>query len=448
MANIPLRVLIIEDSENDTLLLVRELKRGGYEPAYERVDTPEAMSAALDRQPWDIIISDYVMPSFSGLDALKLMQSKGLDLPFIIVSGKIGEDVAVDSMKAGAGDYVMKDNLARLVPAVERELREAKVRRERRRAEEALAEERRLFIAGPTIVFRWKNAEGWPVEYVSPNVEAQFGYSPKDLTSGKIGYASIIHPDDLDRVAREVRTYSEAGLSYFEQEYRIRRADGEYRWLYDCTMVVRDSSGKITGYQGYAMDITERKLAEQREREVEAHKREFYRRTILSATEGKLVIADYDEIQQIAGPPAATWMIDSIEALGTIRSEAAALAGEAGMEQARIADFEICIGEAVTNAYKHAGGGMASIHRVNDSLVCVVSDKGRGIEVLALPEVALKRGYTTAMSLGMGYKMIISLADQVYLATGPEGTTVAIRMRLRPVERPLIPAGMPDAWGI
>ncbi len=131
----PLHLLIIEDSENDALLLVHELRRGGYDPIFERVDTVAAMKAALDQKSWHVIIADYNMPHFSGLAALQLLQETGLDLPFILVSGAIGEEIAVEAMKAGAHDYVMKDNLARLVPAIERELREAEVRRERKQAE-------------------------------------------------------------------------------------------------------------------------------------------------------------------------------------------------------------------------------------------------------------------------------------------------------------------------
>ena len=126
--SIPLRVLIVEDSEDDAILVMRALRQGGYEPAFERVDTPEAFTAALARHSWDVIIADYSMPNFSGLKALKLLVESGHDVPFIIVSGAIGEDVAVSAMKAGAHDYVMKDNLARLGPAVQRELQEARGR--------------------------------------------------------------------------------------------------------------------------------------------------------------------------------------------------------------------------------------------------------------------------------------------------------------------------------
>ena len=138
----PLRVLIIEDSAEDAELEARELVQGGYDPAWERVDTSAAMEDALDKESWDAIIADYSMPQFSAPAALKLLQARRLDLPFIVVSGTIGEDVAVEMMKAGAHDYIMKDNLTRLVSAIEREIREAKVRRERWRAEEELRQYR------------------------------------------------------------------------------------------------------------------------------------------------------------------------------------------------------------------------------------------------------------------------------------------------------------------
>ncbi|MGO8930868.1 MAG: response regulator [Limisphaerales bacterium] len=136
--NRPLHVLLIEDSEDDAALVEIELRRAGYAPACHRVETPEALSAALERQNWDLVICDYRLPNFDGLAALASVKALGLDLPFIIVSGYITEETAVAAMKAGAHDYVMKDKLARLGPAVERELREAEVRRERRGAEEAL----------------------------------------------------------------------------------------------------------------------------------------------------------------------------------------------------------------------------------------------------------------------------------------------------------------------
>ncbi|WP_298434266.1 ATP-binding protein [Geobacter sp.] len=133
-----LSLLLVEDSAEDALLLLRDLRKGGYDVEYERVETMPAMEQALASREWDLVISDYRMPNFSAPAALETLKRSGLDLPFIIVSGKIGEEMLVDAMRSGAHDYLMKGNLSRLIPAVERELRESAERRTRRRAELAI----------------------------------------------------------------------------------------------------------------------------------------------------------------------------------------------------------------------------------------------------------------------------------------------------------------------
>ena len=131
----PLRLLLVEDSESDALLLIEHLRSGGYDPEYTRVDSAEALNKALEHHEWDMVIADYTMPGFSGTAALSTVRSRGLEVPFIFVSGTIGEDIAVEAMKNGADDYIIKNNLNRLIPAINRELRDAEVRRERTRAE-------------------------------------------------------------------------------------------------------------------------------------------------------------------------------------------------------------------------------------------------------------------------------------------------------------------------
>lgn len=146
--NKPLKVLIIEDSELDALLLAEHLRKGGYEPEFRRVDSAAGLRTALIGSSWDIIFSDHSMPGFSSFAALEIVRGMRLDVPFLIVSGVIGEEVAVAAMKAGAQDYIMKGNLARLVAAVNRELADAESRRARRVAERALlAREEELRIA-------------------------------------------------------------------------------------------------------------------------------------------------------------------------------------------------------------------------------------------------------------------------------------------------------------
>ncbi len=143
----PLRILIVEDSPEDVELLVRELVRGGFTLSYERVDTGPAMKSALTAQPWDLVIADYSLPLFSGPAALEILRQSELDIPFIIVSGSIGEQTAVSAMKAGAHDYIMKSALGRLTPAVQRELQEATLRRDKRHADHALREANRRLHA-------------------------------------------------------------------------------------------------------------------------------------------------------------------------------------------------------------------------------------------------------------------------------------------------------------
>ena len=144
----PLRALIVEDSERDAALLVRELRRGGYDLSFERVETPDAMHAALDNKSWDIVLSDYSMPRFSAPAALALVRGRSLDLPFIIISGTVGEEIAVSSLRAGAHDFLIKGSLARLLPAIDREMREATLRYEKKRIQEQLLISERMASVG------------------------------------------------------------------------------------------------------------------------------------------------------------------------------------------------------------------------------------------------------------------------------------------------------------
>src|SRR5438874_2267130 len=143
-----LRVLIIEDSEEDTDLLLLELKRGGFAPVYQRVDTAAGLAAALDTEKWDLVLSDYSMPRFTLDEALQIVKGRNLDIPFVVVSATIIDEQAVAAMKAGACDFVMKDRLARLAPAIRRELKECEIRHERKSLEEQIRQSQRLESLG------------------------------------------------------------------------------------------------------------------------------------------------------------------------------------------------------------------------------------------------------------------------------------------------------------
>lgn len=258
---IPLRVLIVEDSEDDALLLVRVLRRSGYDLIYERLDTAAAMNAALETQSWDIIIADYTMPDFNGLAALALMQEKNLDLPFIIVSGSIGEDIAVAAMKAGAHDYIMKGHLARLIPAVERELREAEVRRARRRAEETLQESYQLLQAifeGTSDAIFVKDLQGQYI-MMNPAGAQALGKSPAEII-GRTD-TELVSLETARLIMEHDRHVMRSGETHTFEE--VTTVGGVTRTYLATKTPHRDHQGKIIGIIGLTQDITDRKQAEE-----------------------------------------------------------------------------------------------------------------------------------------------------------------------------------------
>jgi PAS domain S-box-containing protein len=255
--SVPLRVLIIEDSEDDAALLERELRRGGFEPLSKRVETAEAMSAELEGQEWDIVISDYVMPKFGGLEALGVLKESGLDLPFIIMSGKIGEETAVEAMRAGVHDYFMKDNLTRLIPAIRRELQEAVVRTERKRAEDALRQQAQVIDQIHDSVVS-TDLDGRVTSW-NKGAERLFGYSAKQALGKHI---SFVYPEDQrEFLEREVIKPLQKKGDH-EIEVRMRRKSGEDFCAHLSLSLLKDLGGTVVGMIGYSMDITERRRAQ------------------------------------------------------------------------------------------------------------------------------------------------------------------------------------------
>lgn len=426
---IPLRVLIVEDSEPDSLLLSRELWRGGYQVASMRVDTADSMRKALAKDSWDLVIADYSMPKFSGMDALKVLTTSGLDIPFILVTGSIKTELAVQMMNEGAQDFILKNDLLRLVPAVARELRASEIRRRHDEFETSLqlSEERfRKLFTGMSEGFMLCEVvcddQGAPFDYrflqVNPAFEDDMGWKSEDVV-GKTIRELVPKPD-----AHTIEWYGLVALTGRPSRFQNYRATTG-RW-YD-EFVYNPEKGK---FAVLFVDITERKRSEQREIEVEKEKLNFYRQLLYAATEGKLLITEREEIEKKVGTQTKSWDIKTARDLSKVRKELTDAAQTAGMEGTRIGKFVLGAGEAATNAVKHASGGKASLHTTVDSMVFMVSDKGPGISALELPEVALKRGYSTAGTLGVGYKVMIKMGDRVYLASGSEGTTVAVEMNL------------------
>ncbi|WP_416675998.1 hybrid sensor histidine kinase/response regulator [Egbenema bharatensis] len=259
-----LHVLIVEDSEDDMLLMLRELRRGGYTLDAVRVETPEEMQAALDLQTWNVVIADYTLPEFSAPAALQLLQQQQRDIPFIIVSGTIGEETAVAAMKAGAHDYITKGNLARLVPAVERELREAEERQKRKVAERAFRESEERFrqLAENILesVFWMADPKTNQVLYISPAYEQIWGRSCHSLYRNSMEWLEAIHPEDQQRI--QTNFFEQALIGGYDEEYRVIRPDGSVRWVRDRGFPIQDASGNPYRVVGIATDITEKKQLE------------------------------------------------------------------------------------------------------------------------------------------------------------------------------------------
>jgi PAS domain S-box-containing protein len=256
-----LRVLIVEDCEDDATLLKLELRRSGYDLIFERVWSAGEMSTALGSQSWDLVISDYAMPGFNGLGALRMVQESGLDIPFILISGTVGEETAVGAMKAGASDYLIKGSLTRLGPVVERELREAADRRQRKQAQRDLLDSearfRSLSASSPIGVFQ-TDSNGRHL-YANERCQSILGLTQQELLAE--GGSRVIHPEDLAELTAK---WSIATLctSEFSHEFRIVLPEGELRWAHSRAVVLRGPDGSAAGFVGTLEDITERKRSQ------------------------------------------------------------------------------------------------------------------------------------------------------------------------------------------
>lgn len=252
----PLRVLIVEDDESQVLLTVRQLKKEGFELVYEWVMNRESYFQALTDKEWDVIICDYAMPGFTGEDALVIYNEQGLDIPFILMSGTVGEDIAVRMLKSGAKDYIMKDKMSMLGPAVERELKDFSNRVEKKKADAELAIAQSIIKASPVFLWKWAPYPQKEVLYVSDNV-ISLGYHKEDFINGNIPFETIIHPEDKPYLADLRDKYNLSGKDKYEMQYRIHTADGSVRWVIDQTSVIRDDKGEAEYTQGLIIDITE-----------------------------------------------------------------------------------------------------------------------------------------------------------------------------------------------
>ena len=248
-----LRLLHLEDDSNDRELVAETLRADGLQCSITPVASRSEFVRELAAGP-DLILADFSLPGFDGALAQELAQLLCPDVPFVFVSGSLGEEVAVERVKSGATDYVLKHRLERLPAAVRRAIQEAR----NRRAKDFLEQ---LIASSPSMIFQL-DADQRPT-YVSPNVQSVLGYTQQEILNRTAFWDLLMHPDDLDRVAAAIRRASVEPAGQIEAEYRFRRKDGEYRWCYSLIRMDKDSEGRPHSIVGYTLDVADRKAAEE-----------------------------------------------------------------------------------------------------------------------------------------------------------------------------------------
>ncbi len=266
----PLRVLLVEDSEDDAQLLIYALQQGGFAPSWERVCTETALRQTLS-QPWEILIADYHLPGFGGLAALRMVADLHLDVPVIIVSGQQSEETAVEVMRAGARDYILKDHLARLAPAITRELQEAVTRRKQQRAEAAFQEQHqflRLVIDTVPDILGAKDEEG---RYLLANrALAAFYDTTPNAVIGKTDADFNRNQDEVAALRRDDQEVIRTRSPKYIPEEKVTDSHGHIRWLAALKVPIIEHDGSCTKVLLATHDITARKQAEE-EQELFVH---------------------------------------------------------------------------------------------------------------------------------------------------------------------------------
>jgi len=315
---IPIRILVVEDSEDDAELLLRELYRAGYDPFVERVETRQQMLSAIELNAWDLIISDYSLPHFSGKAALDLYKDKELDIPFIVVSGAIGELTAVEMMKLGVHDYLLKGNLTRLGAAIERELREAEVRYVHKQAEIALRESEtryRTLIETMQDGVSMIDMEGKTM-FCNKRKAEMLGFGDgKDLLG--MLEQEFFPTEEQERFAQELRRLFTSG-SISNLEFMIRRRDKEVFPVEISASLLMDEKRQAVAAMEVMRDITERKRAEMQIRQANQDLSDAYDATL----EGWSRALELRE-QETAGHSQRTvsWTLRLGEAMGIKQEE-------------------------------------------------------------------------------------------------------------------------------
>ncbi len=282
-----LRILFIEDSEDDVFLITTHIQNSGYTVSGTRVDNDHDYLVALQQgYYWDVILSDYALPGFSGRRALDLFRKTELKIPFILISGALGEDIAVLMLKSGASDFVLKNNLRRLVPAIERGVEESKQRRERQASEQPITPAEGILLRSPVVVYQGSLELREHPKFISDNFRI-FGFNMDEFQNEQVLFSDIIYPDDLNRITAEILNYDKLKVDNYTLQYRIINPKQEITWVKDYITVIRNEKGEVTNREGTLIGITDLEVTPEKQQE----NFEIYRSLFQDNIELLLVIA-------------------------------------------------------------------------------------------------------------------------------------------------------------
>jgi PAS domain S-box-containing protein len=313
------RILMLEDEISDAELVLRELKKSSLSFQHKRVDNRDDFMQELESFNPDIILADSKLPTFDGLSALQIVRGKNITIPFIFVSGSIGEEYAVETMKYGATDYVLKDKLYKLIPAINRAIEEMESNREKKdmAVELGLTRERLEFILAnsPVVIYNCDAQADYKVKFLSPNVNQLTGYEFHEYQTNPLLWRQCLHPDDVPWVLKELETLPNRKI--LALEYRIQHKKGHYLWLHDEVKMLFTETGQPAEIVGFWADITLRKQNEEKIR------RQFKQINVLRNVE-KAITSSLDmnialhiileQLIDVVGVDAATILLPRVQA--------------------------------------------------------------------------------------------------------------------------------------
>ncbi len=423
-----MKFLVVDDNINDANLAVRALSREFPDALYTVTTTEKDFESALNQDGYSLVLTDYYIGWTDGFNVFKNIKSRWPDMPVIMVTETGSEEIAVQAMKFGLSDYVLKRHLDLLPAAVKENLKKVKVEHERAEALLKLkaSEERNRIVSELTSDFVFVSrvsANGdFSLEWMTGAFTRETGYSPRDFE--ELGWEKIVHPEDLPEylAAREQLLLGKTT----NLDFRIVTKTGEVRWARSYNQPIIDDAGKVVKVFGALQDITDEKEAEETIISKDKAIRQAYIDVFSAVTGGRLVISTVEEIEAVSGDRIGDVLkVSTFDAIVRTRKRVEKILNERWPNFYTFG-FLVSLSEAITNAVKHAGGAELKLFLDGGTIQARVEDSGPGINFKLLPRAALEAGFSTKQSLGLGFSIMLQECDRVFLSTGSGGTTLML----------------------